>query len=549
MRRMVLGSALTVGLLLLGAPSALAAATPVNIGTPFESGSPSVAVESNGDAVVAWANTKDLSGATDFVQYCVVPVTATACAESGNLQPADGASHVDDVTTLIDGSSIVIQADVYGATTADYEPVQEWVSTDGGATFTQPNAGESVAWDDSSGVEEPVNGVMIPGGSLGFGFDPAAGVPTFHDYPLTSPTECSSVTTSCPVATLEPSSNPDQISNAGGNFASDSTGVMGIFNTDFTNGPLGCSDASTVPFGTAFVYGTGAESATNDYNISPGQTNSAWQTAVTQGDCNVEYPAVGGGPSGFGVLESNDLTGQTVYHRFDPTTHSFDAAEATVSTTGEQQPAVSQDASGGVYATYLSGGIGGPISLSYSYDGGTTWTGPNTLSTESAGGVGGLTSDVNGAGQGWAAWTLDGSVYAQSFTAIDAILPPTVPANGTSNGSAVTVRVTCASYPCTIAITLTGPETVTINASERVAEKKIKRRTKTVTLGKGTFRLKTKGSHKLSVKLSKAGRRYMAKHHGKVKLGVTLSEKLASGTVLTKRTLTVRLTKPKHHKK
>ena len=72
--------------------AALAAASRVNIGTPFESGQPAVAVDSAGDAVVAWANTKDLAGANNFVQYCVLPVGATACSRSGNLSPPIRAS-------------------------------------------------------------------------------------------------------------------------------------------------------------------------------------------------------------------------------------------------------------------------------------------------------------------------------------------------------------------------------------------------------------------------------------------------------------------------
>ena len=95
--------------------SALAAGPTVNIGTPFESGQPAVAVDGAGDAVVAWANTKDLAGANNFVQYCVLPVGATACSRSGNLIPADSAQYIDGVQVLSEGSTLVILADVYGA--------------------------------------------------------------------------------------------------------------------------------------------------------------------------------------------------------------------------------------------------------------------------------------------------------------------------------------------------------------------------------------------------------------------------------------------------
>ena len=68
-----------------------------------------------------------------------------------------------------------------------------------------------------------------------------------------------------------------------------------------------------------------------------------------------------------------------------------------------------------MYATYLSGGDGGPVALSYSADGGTSWSGPASLDTDSDGGIGDLTSNVNATGQGWAAWSDNGSVFAQSF--------------------------------------------------------------------------------------------------------------------------------------
>src|SRR6202035_3356991 len=93
--------------------------------------------------------------------------------------------------------------------------------------------------------------------------------PTFDEFPLTSPPECS--TKKCPAdekfASLEPNTNPDQIGNPGGQFASQTgvnPGVLGIFNTLFSDGgPLECPGGG---FGTAFAYGSGAQSSTNDYN-------------------------------------------------------------------------------------------------------------------------------------------------------------------------------------------------------------------------------------------------------------------------------------------
>jgi hypothetical protein len=555
MRRMLLGVTLSAVFMLVFTGSALAlSGSAINIATPFASGPPSVAVDGSGNAIIAWANTKNLAGATNFVQWCVLAPGATTCRASGNLQPADGAQFIDGVSVVHDGSTLVILASVYGAqssngvTGTDYEAVQEWQSTDGGATFSIVNAGRAVASGDPSFDTQPLGGVTLPGGgALGFAFQTAAAYPTFHAFSLAAPTSCGRASNACPdgYATLEPTTNPDVITNPGGNYAANGTGVMGVFNTNFTNGPLGCSNAQTVPFGTAFVYGTGAQSPTNDYNTSPGLPNSAWRVAVTKVDCNVEYPAVGAGPAGFGVLESNALTHQAVYHRFDAATNSFDTPQVTVSANTEQQPAVSQDGAGGVYATYLDGGPGGPVSLSYSSDGGKTWTGPGTLHSDSSAGVANLTSIVNGPGQGWAAWTDNGSVFAQSFAAVDALVPASVGGSGTSNGQTVSIDVTCTTFPCTVTITLTSPGTVTIKAgTARVGG----RRTKAITVGKGRFTIRKKGSHKLAIKLSKAGRAYLAKRHGKVKLNVSLTERASGHSVVTKRTVSVKLTKPKHHK-
>ena len=160
----------------------------------------------------------------------------------------------------------------------------------------------------------------------------------------------------------------------------------------------------------------------NSYNISPGEPNSAWRVGLSPGDCEVEYPAVGGGPSGFGVLESNLAAGSTVYHRFDPATNSFDTPLVTIAGEGEESPSLSQDRAGGVYATYLAG-FRGQVRLAYSSNGGSAWSGPATLAA--AGRDHALTSDVNAAGQGWATWQLGEAFYAQPFTASDSLPPPT----------------------------------------------------------------------------------------------------------------------------
>jgi hypothetical protein len=548
-RRSVL-HALRVGLLALGgslalATGAMAAGTPVKVATPIASGPPSVAVHL-GTAAIAWANTQDLNGALNFVQYCVLPDGATACTHSGSLIPADGAQFIDNVTVLYEGSMITITADVFGAAgnnAGDYEPVQEWQSTDGGATFTIVNGGLSVTDGVLNADTQPVNALNVPdNGVLGFGWVTAGGPPTFNVAPLLAPPECSTKTCPAGFATLEPPTNPDQLTNEPGHFAGQSgaiPGVMGVFDSLFTNGPLGCAQS----FGTAFVYGAGNQSAGNSYNISPGSAGSAWRTPVTQLDCNTEYSTVAGGPSGFGVLQDDLGSSTTVYRRFDQSTGAFDTPPVTVAPHGELDAALAQDGSGDVYATYLLGGDGGPIALSYSADGGKSFA-SGTINPDHDTGAHDVTSAVGDQAPGWAAWLDNGSVYAQSFVPQDAISPATVSGGASSNGTTVTLDVTCATYPCTISITLTAPETVIVHAA--AVAHRTRRRTRTVTLGRGHFTITKAGTPRLTVRLSGAGRSFVRSHSGHLTINSVIKETLEHQTVISKPRLRLTVSRRRH---
>jgi hypothetical protein len=540
-RSLALSAVLAVSLVLIAATQAMAAGIPVRLGAATGSEPPSVAVDSAGNALIVWSST---TSAGDVVQWCVLPVNASACSHADSLVPGGGETHVLSVQALVSGGTETILADVFGNTTAlAGEPVQMWQSTDGGASFAPAAGGLSVASGDPSNDTVPVNAVFLPGGtSLGFGFETASGLPTFNAFPLADPPGCARTTCTTPFATLEPSTNPDILSNLGAEFASNTDGVMGMFHTNFTSGPFGCSAAKTVPFGTAFVFGDGLQSLSNDYNVSPGQPQTAWRTTATQLDCNVEFPALGAGPSGFGMLEQDDVSGSTIYHRFDGTTDSFDTQPVTVSAEGEQQPGLSQDGAGGVYATFLSGGAEGPIGLAYSKDGGKTFAGPATL--DSGGGVSDLTSAVNFSGQGFAAWLDGGAVHAQTFQAADAVTPATVTPTATSTPTTVTLGVTCAVFPCTITLTLTAPGSslVHTDALRRAAKAKHPKR---VTLGTGSFTIKSKRAKHLTVKLNRKGRRALAGHHGTIKLAVGVTEKALGTTVKSTRSVRVKLPKAK----
>jgi hypothetical protein len=291
----------------------------------------------------------------------------------------------------------------------------------------------------------------------------------------------------------------------------------------------------------AFAYGAGNQSATNSYNITPGLLHSAWRPA-TQGECGVQRFTVGGGPSGFGILGDDEGTGSTFYQRFDQTKVTFaDTPKITVSTQGELYPSLSQDGAGGLYATYENGGSGGPIALSYSGDDGKTWIGPNVLH-----GYDGLDhpiSAVNGAGQGWVTWTNGGSVFAESFTASDATAAVQLGSGGSSDGTTITITVTCSSPPCTFTITITDPP------AQQASVARKRRKSKPVALASGNVTVHKRGAQKVKLRLSKAGKKYMRSHHGTVKLSAALTQTIAGHKKHLKKTIKVKISKPKHRKK
>jgi hypothetical protein len=204
---------------------------------------------------------------------------------------------------------------------------------------------------------------------------------------------------------------------------------------------------------------------------------------------------------------------------------------AIVSGHGELDPALSQDGAGGIYATYL-GGSGGAVDLSYSADGGHSFS-TAVLNANPAGGVNDLTSAVNAAGQGWASWTDNGSVFARSFQAVDAISSATTSGGATSNGSTVTLNVTCSSFPCTVTIVLTAPATVVIRATS------VQRKSKTLTLGKGTITINTKGRKNLTFKLSSAARAVLKGKNAHFKVSALISTQIESHMTKATKTLTL----------
>jgi hypothetical protein len=122
--------------------------------------------------------------------------------------------------------------------------------------------------------------------------------------------------------------------------------------------------------------------------------------------------------------------------------------------------------------------------------------------------------------------------------------------SGSSNGTTVTITVTCAATPCTVTVTITiDPPATTASAARVTADKKKKPKGKTITLGSGTFKIKKKGADKLAVKLSKAGKKYLAAHHGRAKgAKLLVSTKIDKHLEKTSRSISITTKKPKKKK-
>ena len=115
----------------------------------------------------------------------------------------------------------------------------------------------------------------------------------------------------------------------------------------------------------------------------------------------------------------------------------------------------------------------------------------------------------------------------------------TIGEGATSTSSTVTVTITCASA-CTV--------TITIEIPTASAARKGKKKPKPLTLAKGTFTLPKGGTHKLTLQLTKTGRKIFAAHHGRLKASLLLSEKIDGHTILISKTIKIKPAAKKHKK-
>lgn len=404
----VLGSVVSVMTLAL-APTAYGASSPVTIGSNSVN-SPSqaaVAVDSSGTAYAAWLPSGNASKALDV---CKVPLGATGCTPVPLAVPDPAhASFFDPPSVLLENGDVYVFETALEATAAPHDwGIYEYVSTDGGTSFTAAPTAVGFVPGNAQSTMNPV--IALPGSNIGMGWVVPAGNPAFQANSLTSPSDYSE-STGPPYATLNPSPNNYNVSNLGGQFAAQLTGAMGVL------GVFGLVESGPCPSNTGLVYAFASLPGSNTALSTTTGPGSAW-APVAPVDCNTQYPAVAGGPSGLGVLESNQSTNTTEYRSFQPP--STLGAPVKVAPGQAIQPSLTQDGAGGIYATWLSSGT---LELAYSATHGVSWSGPTALTQGAQVAFASATSSVNGAGQGWAVYAANGIEYAQPFDKTLVIAP------------------------------------------------------------------------------------------------------------------------------
>lgn len=401
--RWILGSGVALALACPAGASALAPR--IAIGSQGYSGNrAAVAVDGTGAADIAYEPSGSATG--DTIDFCQITAGSTGCTPVVLAPPAP-AELLSDPQIIASGTSIYVFA-FDQATDAALHGVDEWISTDGGSTFT------AVAHAVSTGFPL-ATAIPLLSGEVGFGHPGYGGNPFFDANTLEDPGVPSGTE-----ATLHPASGTYQIGNLPIAFASQLSGTTGLLMVSEANSTTGC------PGEQSLVYAYAPIDATTTTDALSGGSGDPWGPE-DQVDCASTDPATAGGPAGLGLLETSEPPSAPAaieYRRF--TAPGTFASPATVAPGTSVDDSLGQDAAGGIYATWSNNN---GLQLAYSSDGGATWM---TGSIEPADGSGTKTANdpisaVGTTGAGWAVYNLAGTEYAQPFTAAD-VAPATIPA-------------------------------------------------------------------------------------------------------------------------
>jgi hypothetical protein len=439
-RRLSLVYLVTAVALALASGASAAVAPPIKIGTNFV-GDPSTAavtVDSAGTAYVAYV------GPTTPAQldFCKVALAAVGCTVVSLPAPSAGASFFGPPSVIHIGTDVYLFESSAGGSSDAEVGLDEWVSTNDGVSFAQlPYSVSFISGVNASPDENPV--IALPNGVIGVGDNAPDTDPIFQTNTLLSPADYSEAAPVSPFATITAPANAYTLTNQSSEFASQLTGslgVLGVFDAFPGNTAPNASGPcpSSAPASLVFAYAPLTATATasqiqSTLNTSPGN-GSAW-SHLGEVDCDGDNPAVGGGPAGLGLLETNEtqLTDELVQYRAFSPPSTF-SAPVTIGRGSSADDSLSQDGSGGIYATWLDADTG--VNLAYSSNRGASWNGPVALATGDGADLGSLVSAVDAAGIGWVVYAENGAEYAQPFDKTYTFLAPANTGKPTLSGTA-----------------------------------------------------------------------------------------------------------------
>jgi hypothetical protein len=303
---------------------------------------------------------------------------------------------------ILSGGKPAVLCNIYGATAANVDPsgysnvsegVIAWSATAAGGSFAIDNGGTLLA-DDSDGADRGGDGAAAFNGSdIAVAGDAPPFGNSFTAFSLTTPAPASTVEMAPTTEYgFEEGTDSGQLA-----VAADSPSFIAVAVGGYEGRPSGC------PSGTAYATGFGSQVGTE----SAFQTTNWASGYFTPISCDAEAPVISDGASGIGVLEDEGpgLSGagsDGIYYRpFSITTKTFSGSPALVSDEtsqtldGADGLSVSQDSTGGIYASWTDGR---GLTLAYSPNGGTSWTSPFGSELETSdpivAGVGGGTAEV-----------------------------------------------------------------------------------------------------------------------------------------------------------
>ena len=333
--------------MVLLAPAAAGAATPLTIGTGHK---PGVAVDAAGTAYIAWYGPE---GNVTSLNLCRLPRGATACDVRTTIA-APGTTLSRPFVT-VDASTVRVVSYRYGLTGARFDEIWQFTSADGGARC---DAGHSV------GVAPFDEAVRGPGDTL-------------------------TVATSAESTGLAVQNVPLDGTTAGTSQA--------ILSADHPyNGTVGLAGAAT----TVAVFADGSSNA--QVRTTTGALNDAatWTPPVDLG--YADYPRLAGGPSGLFLLSGTQANALTV-RKFDGTT--FNAGAKIADIAEDAQAHLTEDPAGRLHAVFAHNTAAG-LELDYATsDNGVSWqSGPLLTQTNATQGIGALRAATAADHIGVAAW-------------------------------------------------------------------------------------------------------------------------------------------------